>query len=313
MGKFRTVLKKVAPQWIKDIRRRVIDGGKSAEKTKREGERSLKDNAFNKGKGATNSVRTENKNESANVKNATQDEPRRLYERDLQLYNSMVDRTGGGGRLFLYKKENEYPILMDRFKGAGSLDIHYFCQDIYMAHEIFSAQPKEHYDIGSRVDGFISHLLSFRDSVTLIDIRPLPVEIKGLKFIQGDAMGLKGIEDNSIESLSSLHALEHFGLGRYGDPVNPEGYVIALKAMQRVLRHGGTLYLSVPIGPENKLMFNAHRIFEIHTIPNVLDECRLVKFSYIMDYKVIAVGMEEMPFYKIPRDYLCGLYVFKRQ
>ena len=42
--------------------------------------------------------------------------------------------------------------------------------------------------------------------------------------------------ENSIESLSCLHALEHFGLGRYGDPINPEGNIIGLENMIKILR-----------------------------------------------------------------------------
>ncbi|MBV5330073.1 MAG: DUF268 domain-containing protein, partial [Chlorobium sp.] len=47
------------------------------------------------------------------------------------------------------------------------------------------------------------------------------------------------------DSLSCLHALEHFGLGRYGDPIDPHGYADGLRNMVKILRQGGLFYLSV--------------------------------------------------------------------
>lgn len=118
-----------------------------------------------------------------------------------------------------------------------------------MAKKIIHKQPNEHYDIGSRVDGFIAHLLSGLDAkITIIDIRPLSIQVPNLKFIQANATNLDGIEDNSIESLSSLHAVEHFGLGRYGDPIDPDACFKAMESLQRVVKQNGILYFSVPIG-----------------------------------------------------------------
>jgi len=110
-----------------------------------------------------------------------------------------------------------------------------------------------------RVDGFISHLLVFMD-VEVIDIWPLKSALPELHFIQDDATELCQLADNSIESLSSLHAAEHLGLGQYGDPINPDAYRTFIAALVRVLAPGGRLYFAVPVGKE-RLEFNAHRIF----------------------------------------------------
>ena len=66
--------------------------------------------------------------------------------------------------------------------------------------------------------------------------------------MQGDAKRLENIKDNSVESLSSLCALEHFGLGRYGDEIDPEGCFKALREMQRILRPGGGIIFIGPCG-----------------------------------------------------------------
>jgi SAM-dependent methyltransferase len=134
--------------------------------------------------------------------------------------------------------------------------------------------------VGSSVAGFIAHLLSFRE-VEFVDLRPLKTNVTGLNFVEGDLIKLP-YEDKSLESLSTLHVVEHVGLGRYGDTVDPDGWLKACKELQRILRPGGVLYFSVPIGTQ-RLEFDAHRVFDPMTIVNAFDELQLLDFSYVDD------------------------------
>lgn len=125
---------------------------------------------------------------------------------------------------------------------------------------VFEAKPDKHLDIGSRVDGFVAHVASFRE-IDVLDVRPITTQIPGVTFKQDDLM--KPVEGMSgyYDSLSCLHALEHFGLGRYGDPIAPTGFENGLANMASLLRNNGVFYLSVPIGID-RVEFNAHRVFE---------------------------------------------------
>lgn len=89
--------------------------------------------------------------------------------------------------------------------------------------------------------GGISHLLgsSCIEKVIMLDIRPLPIEVERLEFIQADATELNEVDDRSLMSISSLHAIEHFGLGRYGDSIDPFAWKKVLKAIQKKLAVGG--------------------------------------------------------------------------
>jgi len=175
----------------------------------------------------------------------------------------------------MWKYRNAY--LTDWYQGAGTLNA-YFWQDLWGARLIAENMPAKHFDIGSRVDGFIGHLASFRDNIFLIDVRPLENSIPGVTFLQADATGLGGVSNESIESLSALCSLEHFGLGRYGDEVDPDACFKAMKSIVRVLAQGGHAYISVPIGYEH-LEFNAHRIFFAETIVNAFKPLHLVEYS----------------------------------
>ena len=162
------------------------------------------------------------------------------------------------------------PCLGDRFEEAGVTNSEYFWQDLLVARRIFLDRPTRHVDVGSRLDGFVAHLASFRE-VEVFDIRPVSTNIPGICFRQADLMSEVSIstyvqgERGYCDSLSCLHAIEHFGLGRYGDPVNPFGYRQGIENLSQLLRPGGRLYLSTPIGSE-RVEFNANWVFDPNTI-----------------------------------------------
>ena len=80
------------------------------------------------------------------------------------------------------------------------------------------------------------------------------------------------------DSLSCLHAIEHFGLGRYGDPVNPLGYRRGIENLSKFLVSGGHLYLSTPIGRE-RVEFNANWVFNPSTILDVASSVGLTLYE----------------------------------
>jgi hypothetical protein len=153
-----------------------------------------------------------------------------------------------------------YPCLDDRFSNSGSTKGHYFHQDLYVARRIYLNNPRLHVDVGSRIDGFVAHVASYRP-IEVIDVRPLPSNIPNIRFTQADFMKpIRGELIGYCDSLSCLHVLEHLGLGRYGDPVLHDGYLLGLDNLYAMLRKNGKLYFSVPIGPQ-RIEFNAHRVF----------------------------------------------------
>ena len=48
--------------------------------------------------------------------------------------------------------------------------------------------------------------------------------------------------------MSALCSLEHFGLGRYGDAIDPEACFKCFDQIQKKLKKGGNLYISLPVG-----------------------------------------------------------------
>lgn len=204
---------------------------------------------------------------------------------------------------------NLLPCLIDKYECAGRLSKHYFHQDLWAARKIYQNNPERHIDVGSRIDGFVAHVLTFRD-IEILDVRPMTSKVSGMSFRQADVMQLDSIPEKICDSVSCLHALEHFGLGRYGDPIDPEGHIKGLKSLTKLLQTGGKLLLSVPIGVE-RVEFNGHRVFSVETILSLTKtEYELISFSYIDDQDDFHENIDTT---KV-KDMLygCGLFEFKK-
>lgn len=175
------------------------------------------------------------------------------------------------------------PVLSDHRDNAGVASGAYFHQDLYVASRIHSKDPIRHIDVGSLISGFVAHVASFR-AIEVIDIRPLRTSAGNISFVRADLMdsdlvGTVGVAD----SVSSLHAIEHFGLGRYGDPIAVDGFQLGLVNVASMVAQGGLLYIGLPLGPQ-RVEFNAHRVVGAATVPEALkDEFILERFSYVDD------------------------------
>jgi hypothetical protein len=176
------------------------------------------------------------------------------------------------------------PCLHDRYEEGGTTKSEYFWQDLLVARWIHAARPEKHVDVGSRVDGFVAHVASFRE-IEVFDVRPITTDIPGVVFKQADLTQTSVVPNSTrggyCDSLSCLHALEHFGLGRYGDTIDPKGHEKGLANMVALLKPGGTFYLSLPIGCQ-RVEFNAHRVFDPRTILNLAEATGLVLKSLMV-------------------------------
>jgi len=182
----------------------------------------------------------------------------------------------------VYKGRTELvPCLYDWYEEGGTTKSEYFWQDLLVARLIAKSNSLKHVDIGSRVDGFVTHIASFRE-IEVFDIRPITTKIPGIIFKQADLMNLSDVygKHTYCDSLSCLHALEHFGLGRYGDPIDPNGFENGIMNMANLVQPGGKFYLSTPIGIE-RVEFNANWVFDPRKILAIAKKSNLNLDSFI--------------------------------
>jgi hypothetical protein len=203
------------------------------------------------------------------------------------------------------------PMLGDHKEKSSKVIKHYFNQDLLVASYIFKNNPKKHVDVGSRVDGFVAHVASFR-KIEVIDIRNNNFQFKNIIFKKKDINNIDKSLINYCDSISCLHTLEHFGLGRYGDKIDPEGHIIGFKNLLKILKKNGRLYISFPISNENKIYFNSERSFHPEEILKWSNNLELLKFDLIDDNDKI---FHDINLKKIKKklNYSCGIYVFKKK
>jgi len=200
----------------------------------------------------------------------------RFYIHDFLL----IKKQKGSDSTFYFGQKR--PMLGERFSESGTMYGHYFHQDLFVASRIFKNNPKRHLDIGSRTDGFVAHVAIFRE-IEVIDIREQKSKVKNIVFRKADLMQLPVDMINNYDSISSLHSVEHFGLGRYGDSVDYYGYLKGLKNITKILKNAGRFYFSVPIGKQ-RIEFNAHRVFSVGYLLDLLkDDYILDSFSFVDD------------------------------
>lgn len=208
-----------------------------------------------------------------------------------------------------------FPILTDKYDEGGTMTGHYFHQDLFVARQVFLKSPRKHLDIGSRTDGFVAHVASFRD-IEIVDIRDIKSEVKNIEFRQMNLMELPPHLINYCDSISSLHAIEHFGLGRYGDPVDYFGHIKAIENISKVLIAGGVFYFSVPIGPQ-RIEFNAHRVFSVRYLIDLLSNAFTIQsFSYVNDYGDFFEDVlltNELIDLNFNCKYGCGIFVLQKK
>jgi SAM-dependent methyltransferase len=148
----------------------------------------------------------------------------------------------------------------------------------FASAKIEQHKPAHIFDIGS-YRHFILGLLAHAQ-ITTLDVRDRKPVHPNERVVTSDAKALS-LPSSSFDMIVSLCALEHFGLGRYGDDFDLDADRLAMKEMIRVLKPGGRLVFSTTVtGGPPQIVFNAHRIYDrdmIHAMCAGL-ECEEEKF-----------------------------------
>lgn len=225
------------------------------------------------------------------------------YNNELALFEAL------GGRV-----THRFKILNDYEAQAGTASGHYFHQDLLVASFVYENSPSRHIDVGSRIDGFVAHVASFR-KIEVMDVRDLQnTGHANISFIKSNLMEDSSAHDAIADSISCLHALEHFGLGRYGDPLDPLGHIKGFRNIIRMLRPGGMFYVSFPIGLADEVHFNAHRVFSPLSIFDWIrpsDRLSLIRFDFVDDLGALHSNFDLNA--GCPNvSYGCGIYSFRR-
>jgi SAM-dependent methyltransferase len=227
------------------------------------------------------------------------------FERDFQRFKELSDRAV---RRMPLKWEDRRPCLGERTERCA-FDRHYVYHTAWAARVLAILNPKLHVDISSSL--YFSAIASAFVPVDYYEYRPVKLSLDNFRSRTADLLALP-FRDKTVPSLSCMHAVEHVGLGRYGDPLDAEGDLKAMAELQRVLAPGGSLIFVVPVG-KPRVAFNAHRIYGFGHVVDAFEELELEQFAVVPD------GRTGMPLLVNPPDgladaqsYGCGCFWFRR-
>ncbi|MDE2038213.1 MAG: DUF268 domain-containing protein [Patescibacteria group bacterium] len=227
------------------------------------------------------------------------------FIKDYAAFRSMAR----GRRRFTMKATDIFPKLLDD-TGSTGFDPHYVYHPAWAARIIAERKPAKHVDISSFLQ--FSTLVSAFIPVEFYDYRPADVRLPGLTSRRGDLMSLP-FPDDSVESISCMHTVEHVGLGRYGDRIDPDGDVKAARELARVVKPGGTLIFVTPVG-QPKICFNAHRIYSYEQVLGMFGGLELREFSMVPDdFRRYGLIKDADPAMIKDQSYACGCFWFTKR
>lgn len=202
---------------------------------------------------------------------------------------------------------NRYLFMEDRTKDMD-FDRHYIYHTAWAARILRETRPIKHTDISSSL--YFSAIVSAFLPIEHYDFRIPKIVLENLEVGQADLTNLPFGKD-SIHSLSCMHTVEHIGLGRYGDKLDYDGDLKAIKELKRVLAIGGQLLFVVPIANEPKILFNGQRIYSYEQIIDYFKDLTLMEFTLIPEK---GLPMQKNPLRKFleKENYACGCFWFKK-
>lgn len=217
-------------------------------------------------------------------------------------------RISSDDKRFKVRWLDQFPCLLDKTSTTG-FEPHYTYHPPWAARIIAKNNPKLHIDISSILH--FSTIVSAFVPVHFYDYRPAKLILNNLDTKKCDLMAMP-FADNSVESLSCMHTVEHVGLGRYGDTMDPSGDIKAISELKRILAPGGSLLFVVPIGIP-KIEFNAHRIYSYAQIIEYFSDVELKEFSLIpdnaFDVGIISNASSELA---DAQEWGCGCFWFTK-
>ena len=175
-----------------------------------------------------------------------------------------------------YYRVEEIDRLIEKAKNRESFYYEDTDQCLYSALNDHAINGKQVAIIGSAQPIYEGVCLAFDGHPVSIDYQTIIAEDSRIKVLPIDEYNDGG---HQFDVAFSISTFEHSGLGRYGDPLDPDGDIKAIQHLRKMIKPGGLLFLAVPLSIDKDILcWNTHRVYGKHRIKKLLSEWKVVDF-----------------------------------
>lgn len=168
------------------------------------------------------------------------------------------------------------------------------CECTWAANMLAKYRPVSVLDIGSYRTFVIGLAAHYKLTALDVRLREEKIKLDNETLIMSDAKEIN-LASNSFDAIVSLSAIEHFGLGRYGDEFDLDCDKKAFLEMKRVLKPGGHLIFTTTVTQaEPSIYFNAHRIYSYEMIESFCRGLTLIDEKYYSHEKKNLCAKEDI-------------------
>lgn len=225
------------------------------------------------------------------------------FQKEKMKFQDLSNNSERGFSREIYK----YKCIHD-YNKKTSFEPHYTYHLAWAARKLAELNPKSHYDFSSHT--YFSTIVSAFIPVKHFEFRPLDIYLSNFSIKHADLLQLP-FEDNSLESVSCMHVVEHVGLGRYGDMIDFDGDLKAINELKRIVKIGGKLIFVVPVGVP-RIEFNAHRVYSYEQVVSFFDGFDLIEFGLIPDKCPDGI-IYDQPHLVSEQVFGCGCFLFQKR
>lgn len=155
----------------------------------------------------------------------------------------------------------------------------YYATDYHLPNVLneFNIREKNCVVVGSATPLYETFLDIFGNQINTIEYRKIEHNIPNLNtYTYEEAMDSNVSLNWNFDVGVSVSSIEHSGLGRYGDALDPEGDLKTMNLLSKIIKKDGLLILEIPIGTD-KISFNASRVYGKFRLLLLFEKWELLK------------------------------------
>lgn len=184
-----------------------------------------------------------------------------------------------GSRTFLNYTTQAVDDFIEIVKNKGTLHYKETDEWLYEALEKYPVTNQSVLVIGSEEPCYEATAIHYgADNVTMVEYQKVTSEHSKIKTMTVSEFEK---DENLYDASISISSVEHSGLGRYGDELDPDGDIKAMKFQLDKTKVGGLCFLAVPMGMD-EILWNAHRVYGRVRFPMLIEGWEVVEsFGFI--------------------------------